>query len=189
VIDLVTFHGIGPRGPEGERYADGFRERLMARLGRPIILWPVYWADLIDYRGLGTPLASAVDTALDPIRYTFRWWARSRIKARVRNIADHIMPDRTLVVSHSWGTVLACNFWPDDHARLWVQFGSRRYWPVWFGRPPRVEKWLNVWSPIDPLSEPWKTPVNRQIEERHGPMWTSDSRADIVAQAWRDMDG
>lgn len=190
---LITCHGIGPKGVHGPRYADLFAERLQAELGEPVIHRPVYWADVIDYHGLGTPLAGIIDTLLDPLRYTWSWRKRREIAHRL-HAAIIGLPARTeerMVVSHSWGGVIVHNELPPDRVRLWVSSSTRDYWPTWGHEPPRVSRWVNIWSKWDPLSEPWdstKNPVENIQDGAwafHPGMWSDQRRIPLIAQLWK----
>lgn len=186
-VRLISIHGVGDQAPG---YAEPFATALEAAIGESVDLHAVWWADLSQYRGLGTPVASAVDAVLDPLRYAWSFAERRRLRTRLTlalfGSCPHPPPERTILVTHSWGGVIAYNMLPDDQVALWVSFHTRRYLATRFGAPPKVGRWVNVWSPRDPLSEQIERAENIQTGEGHGPMWTSGARAMLVARLWKE---
>ena len=187
MIHLVTCHGVGDPPLS---YAEPFAWDLSRLLQEEVTLRPIWYGDLTRYRGLRTSLAPEIDDVLDVARYCLEYLVRGRIQKRVKEALKSLVPEKTLLVTHSWGSVIACNMLPHDVIQTWVMFGSRNYFPTWFTPYPRVARWHNFWSPADILSEPWKRATNHEIPSlHHTPMWTDSHRAQWVANVWNTKDG
>ena len=172
MLALVTIHGAREHPPT---YAEGFARSLSEAAQTPVLLRPVWYGDLIQRR-YRTPLILNIPAYI---------WALPRLRSRVREAFVDLDPAQTLLVTHSWGTVIACNLVPHDRVRTWVTFGSYPYFPLWFTPWPRVEEWHNFWSPTDVLSAPWEMACNHEIPSlRHTPMWADPHRAQWVANIW-----
>lgn len=190
MLRLVTIHGIGQRDPG---YSIPFLDLLRELLGQEVIGHEIWWDDLFTYSGLGTAWASKVDYAMDIIRFWTRRAKRRALRDRIQR-AIHLASkhnEPVILVTHSWGNVLAWNYVPHDRVLLWVNFHSRRYMPTWFRRPPRVGRWANVWSENDVLSgrmDHRRCTEYTNHKEGHGPMWDNKRRVQFVMQLWRAID-
>lgn len=187
----IFIHGIGDPSPD---YWMPFHLDLEDLLKAEILPRAVYWGDLTRYVGLrdqvyweGRFTARWADYALDVLKYTTDWGVRGEIRARVNEAVywGHPDPPPTLLVTHSWGGVIAWNHFPHDEADLWMSFHTRRYLNTRLTRPPKVGKWVNVWSPQDALSGRIKGPENLMNNENHSPMWTSYPRAIVTSLYWK----
>lgn len=196
-IRLITIHGIGDPPPN---YAYYFWQELETQLGIAIVHRSVWYGDLTRYIGLtnekpweGRLTARWADYALDVLKYTFDWGVRGEIRDRINQAFDSLTwYGKTLMVTHSWGGVVAWNHVPDHQVDLWVSFNTRRYLNTRLTRPPRVGKWVNVWSPEDPLSSEIKyvrQPENLMIHGPHSPLWTHDTKIDLTSLYWKQYLG
>ena len=181
MVHLVSIHGASAHPPS---YVEPFAQQLSESLQEEVLLRPIWYGDLTRDRSLRTSLTPAVADVVDMLRYAFEF-LRRRLHGRVREAFRDLLPEKTLLVTHSWGSVVACNMVPHDSTALWVMFGSRPYVTTRLTEWPRVARWHNFWSPRDPLSSPWVGPVNHEIPSLpHSPMWTNPHRAQWVANIW-----
>ena len=157
--NVVFIHGIGQTPPD---FAESWADTLRLHRSK----WAVhgyYWESIAD--ATNRPPGEITDHVLDFAAYMVKESPlRNSVMALGREVVKKLEQDSpTIVVAHSWGTVVAYDaFWNAFRrvkVKLLLTIGSPLWMPdvlrfmQWAAirRPQEVARWVNVYNYIDPV--------------------------------------